>query len=700
MAQFLRDEGDVSVFLTEGGQEVRVAKEYAQPYALGAEQAPPAPEPTAPDLSLAAQGAPQLPQDIGPDLAPPAPAPTPVPDAPLPTSGEITMAPEDLRPAEQQPIAEPEVTFQPDDLRPPPPDILPQSVPSSPTGIANAINQGDQQKSDAAFRTGEAKAGALEQIAAANEEADAKIAEQERLQEEERKQRQLDERVLTDDYGRLLKRHEHFRLDPTRGMSGDRQTWAWIAAAISGLGRVVSGRDPSSNPGLDTLMKQFDIRVQHQMAEQDALGNTIGMKRQELTDFRGATKDRLAQYDLRMAGELNRAARTAETAGKRAAAVSDREAAKEVAATLRQEATARLGSAAAQEAEMRARARAARAAAMARAQKAAEEQRRFMAKEKVILDPATGRYIPDPAFAKPVDGLEAREQVAKTTKAEADAAAATLAGSTGERERLYGIPGTKTKSGAVPLAGTTDEARDLRNGKASLDTATRLIDEMIALRKRDGWSSDLVKSDEWRQIQVNFNDLKLSRKDIDKLGVLAGPDMDLIEGALGTSDPTEVRDPLAGLEKSRANMVNKYNASLRSVASDAERYEPQRLYAAEAPGKKLEENIRIASQPLTDIAKADPDERAKQAETRVAAWAEVARQAEDVDTLKQAAATLTQQHEAGEIDDDQFVAARAKLAGRALRLRAKERLANPASLTMGAARAFDPTYDPLTEGGQ
>lgn len=696
MAQFLRDEGDVSVFLTEGGQEVRVAKEYAQPYALGAEQAPPAPEPTAPDLSLAAQGAPQLPQDIGPDLAPPAPAPTPVPDAPLPTNGEITMAPEDLRPAEQQPIAEPEVTFQPEDLRPPPPDILPQSVPSSPTGLAKAINQGDQQKSDAAFRTGEAKAGALEQIAAANEAADVKIAEQERLQEEERKQRQLDEQVLNDDYGRLLKKHENFRVDPTRGMSGDRQTWAWIAAAISGLGRVVSGRDPSSNPGLDTLMKQFDVRVQHQMAEHDALGNTIGMKRQELTDFRGATKDRLAQYDLRMAGELNRAARTAETVGKRAAAVSEREAAKEVAATLRQEATARLGSAAAQEAEMRARARAARAAAMAHAQKAAEEQRRFMAKEKVILDPATGRYIPDPAFAKPVDGLEAREQVAKTTKAEADAAAATLAGSTGERERLYGIPGIKTKAGGMPLASSTAAAEDLRNGKASLDTAARLIDEMIALRKRDGWSSELVKSDEWRQIQVNFNDLKLSRKEIDKLGVLAGPDMDLIEGALGTADPTEVRDPLAGLEKSRANMVNKYNASLKSVAADAERYEPQRLYAADAPGKGLKENLRIATNPLDMLAKSDETQRLKAVEDRLAAMGEVARQAEDVDTLKGAAESLAQQHATGEITDDQFVAARAQLAKAALKLNVKGDISSPNSFR-GVPRGIDPDYDPLTE---
>lgn len=677
MPVLLSDDGQVATFQMEDGSTQQVASQFAQPYID---------QPLAPVANELPMGAidqiqppmpavPQLPQDIGPDLPPPQAVPPSVPVAPEVSPAEITMPPDYINP-DAAPIAEPEVDMPAEDLRPAPPSIVPDRIAQTPSQYAGQMIQGEQEKADAQFRAHQAQAGALEQSAGFIEQADERIAQIEAQKAEEAKKRAQDEAVLKDKYASMLKRHENFKVDPNRGWSGDAQVWSWIGVAIAGIGRVLQGKDPAQNPALDQLMAGVQQRVNLQMAERDSMVQSIGLKRQELTDFRGATTDRLSEYDLRMAGELQRAARLADAAGKRAGSEVERQAAAEAAAQLRQSAATYGANAASKEAEARAAARAARAAAAERMRKAAEEQRRFMAKEKVVFDPATGTYVPDPRFAKPTDVLEQRETIAKTTKAEADAAAAVLAGSGDERERKYGVSGLTYGDGTPVLAGNETEAQSLKQGKANVDTATRLIDKLIAARDKHGFSSEFLRSDEWRTMQGDFAQLMLTKKGegLDELGVLAGPDLEIMAKSVGTNDPTEIRNVAKGLENARGNIVSQYNDKLQSQNTSqkkVKRYEPAKLDVVQSQERNINANLDVAFAPVSDLAKSDPDELRKLSSARAAALEEVARQAENTQILQIADGKLTEQHASGEVSDKDYKRLRAVLAKAALRIKNK-----------------------------
>jgi hypothetical protein len=90
-----------------------------------------------------------------------------------------------------------------------------------------------------------------------------------------------------------------------------------------------------------------------------------------------------------------------------------------------------------------------------------------------------------------------------------------------------------------------------------------LVDQIIRAREKYGWSSDLVKSPEWKQAQSLWADAALEKKDVNGLGVLNGGDLAIIGKAMGTTDPTEIRDPIPGLRQSRETTLRSFNNSLR-----------------------------------------------------------------------------------------------------------------------------------------
>lgn len=109
-------------------------------------------------------------------------------------------------------------------------------------------------------------------------------------------------------------------------------------------------------------------------------------------------------------------------------------------------------------------------------------------------------------------------------------------------------------------------AGKIADSKGAVDSATHLIDKILAARQRYGWSSDLLRSPEWRQMNADYGSLVLQKKTTDQLGVLSESDMELIGKSLGTTDPTEARDPTAGLRTARENMINNVNATIRGQA--------------------------------------------------------------------------------------------------------------------------------------
>lgn len=136
-----------------------------------------------------------------------------------------------------------------------------------------------------------------------------------------------------------------------------------------------------------------------------------------------------------------------------------------------------------------------------------------------------------------------------------------------ERDREFAVGGVLDDKGEPIRFRSTTAADKIAGAKGSVDSAVGLIDKIALARQKYGWSSDLVRSPEWRQMQADYGALVLQKKNTDQLGVLSEGDMELIGKSLGTTDPTEARDPLPGLRSARSNMVENLNAQIRAQAA-------------------------------------------------------------------------------------------------------------------------------------
>ena len=143
-----------------------------------------------------------------------------------------------------------------------------------------------------------------------------------------------------------------------------------------------------------------------------------------------------------------------------------------------------------------------------------------------------------------------------------------------------GVSEMVNEDGSPTLYRDADDGKRIAKLKASVDTVARLIDQIKAARAKYGWSSDLAKSDEWRRIKSDNAALTIAAKTLAELGVLAGPDMEIIAEMKGTSDPTEMRDPTAGLLQMRSNAILGFNEEARASARVGQR--PKAYNIAEA----------------------------------------------------------------------------------------------------------------------
>lgn len=148
------------------------------------------------------------------------------------------------------------------------------------------------------------------------------------------------------------------------------------------------------------------------------------------------------------------------------------------------------------------------------------------------------------------------------TKAEQEAVAGRSQGMSKE-ELERGIGGLKQDDGRPYVAqGTPEAVEALRKKDDATRTVVRIIDQIQ--RTRTGWSPDIVKSTEWKQLKADWAAAKGVAKDALGLGALSGPDEKLIENYLGGLDPTGIRDPAPGLERARQNMINMTRDALKS----------------------------------------------------------------------------------------------------------------------------------------
>lgn len=180
-------------------------------------------------------------------------------------------------------------------------------------------------------------------------------------------------------------------------------------------------------------------------------------------------------------------------------------------------------------------------------------------------DELRARGIDIPATAQlPPMTLKQAQKTAETAKSVEDWKKAARENSPQERARQFGVGELVDADGNALQFRSAESAEKVAKLKGSADFGVQLLDRMITARETYGWSSDLLKSPEWREMQADFAQYALEKKNIDELGVLAGPDMGLIHKAAGTSDPTELRDPTPGLKRARENIIEKTNSTVRA----------------------------------------------------------------------------------------------------------------------------------------
>lgn len=186
-----------------------------------------------------------------------------------------------------------------------------------------------------------ADAEAAQQVAFANayEQRNAQVDNllKQRADDADAKAKEIDGRMA--DYDATVKKFADAKID--RGV--DHPIVAAISALLGAIGQAAT--NSQSNPALDLLFKQTERKAQAQMDDRAALGQVIGMKRNDIEMIRQKASDSTARYNLTLAGEIEKTARQVEAIGARSNSDIVRGRAGEAAAALRQKGADALGTA-------------------------------------------------------------------------------------------------------------------------------------------------------------------------------------------------------------------------------------------------------------------------------------------------------------------------------------------------------------------
>lgn len=511
-----------------------------------------------PDADLGAGFAPAAPPFVAPSL--PAPPPGDTGDFPLPPAGEeppffaAEGAVRDLAQAAEQVAADPFTALEDDRQL---------------QGYLNDLALRDRPafaELQARHEEARRRSIAARKIEAINRDYDQQVANLKARQEADAATRAKMDAILAD-----AQRIADTKIDPTGGLSTGRKI-AGIAAAI--VGGLVQGRTGSArNAGLDALNEAISQGIAGQQADLANRREGINLRRNVLAaeierhgdDFRAAEVIRLAA--LKHADDLLAIAQQDyDPRGTTALRI----AAERAAITSQIAANAQAARVKAFDLELKIREqRLKEAETLAGIAKTRAETAKLRAEApgKQLLSPDVLAAI-NPGLPRPPIALTREGYVdwLKTQKVGSEAIAAARANSPEERGRQFGVGDIVDDQGNTVEFRSEAVASELAKIKGKVETAAGLIDRIIALREKYGWSSNLAKSPEWRQVQADYTQLQLTKKDIDGLGVITGPDLELLEKSVGTGDPTEVRDPLPGLRAARRNIVDRLNSEIRAQA--------------------------------------------------------------------------------------------------------------------------------------
>lgn len=143
-------------------------------------------------------------------------------------------------------------------------------------------------------------------------------------------------------------------------------------------------------------------------------------------------------------------------------------------------------------------------------------------------------------------------------------ATAARANNPDERARELAVPGIVDSKGAPAKFRSVETAAKAADTLGVADDVVRMTDELIGMVEKNGYSTDFGKSEEWQRAQQTYAALLLTAKERDHLGALSASDIELEQKKIGSTDPTQLRDTVAGMRQFRHNTIESVNASFRN----------------------------------------------------------------------------------------------------------------------------------------
>jgi hypothetical protein len=580
MPTWLDDDGVVATYQMEDGSTLQVPSDVAKRVApgLGPPPAPPPVPPIASGPPPAVGGAPApLPAFPAPGAGPVPPAlPVagvadgtldPFAAAPPPPAAPALLTPEEaaslppLNPAQQRDLevkqnAQRAPKAAAPASRPQPAGVYGDIVQLG-EGAADLREQALVEGADASQREADAVRDLLATRNAELEETRKKqIADLERVNTElDGRQQRLDAAI--NDYGSSkVDRNRRFN-----NLSGGNKALLILLQGIAAVGAAMNGKN--QNPALDLWLAETDKDVQQQLADRDQKRDLITQQRGAIDNFRDLASTRQGLYNAQMAAETDKAAKELE----RIAAQTKSE-------TVKADALAGVAALREKRAEFLGNWRKEEFGAGMQRESLAEQKRSNRVQEGqgwARINQAERQFNTSTALRL----TELDNEAAKLEAAgKVDAAKAAREAAKEERELAIGDFTGKPllqKDGTVYKSPDTHEAAKLRKQVTAGAEAVRIIDSIKRLREDKG--AEWFKTDAARQLKGDLSALQLEIKNTAELGVLAGPDMGLIENYLGTGDATEL-DAFGsiekGLDQARTNLIAKTRRSLRTAGHTGE----------------------------------------------------------------------------------------------------------------------------------
>lgn len=517
------------------------------------------------------------------DGAPPPPAaPGPPPMAMLPDPARGTGI------ASAAPMPQPTPMAVNAALPPPPALVQAPQKPMTPEQTQGAaLQQGTQaldQEASATIANGKLEAQAAtdkeatlkkrnEDIALHQQAADAQLVE------DQNQKLQIKQKLA-----KAVDAEDNYKVDQNRyyhNMSTGKTVGMYILAAISGLGAMISNKDPTKNPVLEMMDAENAKDVNAQLDERAQLGKKTTRIKGDLATASTDSGDHQAQFYKRMAVLSESAARQLEQAAAHYAAPEAQNNAQMAAAGMRLKKAEYIEKAGDKQWQ----------------QQNTEKQQTLQdnrAQQQIGLGYANlaetkRKNIHDEQRADEALKIEAAKIAQKGDTEQAAAVAERGIGGVAtpvrdpETGEVTGVTNDilRNKDGSGWTAATKERAEKIYAAKNSTDDLVNIFDQVRTIGV--GWKSDTAKGKELQQIRTLWAEAKVAVKNKAALGALSESDYKLMDDLVGTDDPTAWRDGSAGIEMARKRVLQSFNTMLRNDKYTGADYSPPDMGAKPAP---------------------------------------------------------------------------------------------------------------------